>query len=257
MKKSFKEMEEMISDREIALNNQEVYLLRLVIHDYKTFEIIDFLEIQIDHYFHMINSIKSKLKCNTWYQVIIKSFKNGTLKQEDFIDDIVKNEAVLYSELLANHLIKSGADLTHIAKLVKEFLVKCDIKLRDNNKENFSKSEQDYLDLKFKGKGEESIKKRLKMGSKEIETIQESVLDKLSSNNWFNAFKKAFHLEIVSKYDKLDLHIDIESTNTASNMISFYSFKNMSMKEKQLAVYHELLRYYTIIEYKFLEQANL
>lgn len=257
MKEIYRQKEEVISEREIGLNNQELYLLRLVMHNYQTIEITEFLEIQIDHYFYMINSIKSKLKCNTWYQVIIKCFKNGTLKQEDFIDEIIKKEAVIYSEVLADYLMNSDVALAYIAKLVKEFIVKCDNKLRDNNKENFSRTERDYLDLKFSGKDEEYVKKRLNRSVKEVDSLQEEILNKLSTNNWYSAFKKAFHLKIISKPDQLNLHIDVEATNTASKMISFYTFKNMKIKEKQLAVYHELLRYYTTIEFKFLEQADL
>lgn len=258
MKNVYKQKEEEINfNREIALNEKEVYLLRLFLHGYQTFEITDFLEIHIDQYFHMINSIKSKLRCITWYQVIIKSFKNGSLKQEDFIDDIVKNEAVFYSELLIEPSSKPEIELDYISKLVIEFITKCDNKLRFNNKENFSSSELDYLDLKFKGFEEDIIKKRLDRSLKEIETLEENIFYKLNTNNWFNALKKAFHLEIVPKHNILDLHIDVEATNTASNIVSLFSFKNMSIKEKQLAVYHELLRYYATIEFKFLEQADL
>ena len=240
-----------------SLSLTEVFVLRLTLHEYSDFEIIDFLEIELEGLFKTLNSIKYKLNANSFFQIVVVSFKKGFLNPEDFVNDIVKNQALLYSETITSYLVQPNIDTDIISNLVLEFYTQSEFKIRDNNKEHFSSLEQDYLDLKVKGVNEEVLEKRLKIGYKEADSMQQTLFKKLKTNNWYNALKNAFHLDMISKPNKLMRYTDIEVTNTMSNMISFYTFKNMVLKEKQLAVYNELIRFYTKLELFFLEQVDL
>ncbi|WP_335973301.1 hypothetical protein [Gaetbulibacter jejuensis] len=257
MKKNVFSEVEVISNRALNLNTTEVYVLRLILHGYSNFEIIDFLEIELDRLFKTIDSIKFKMGCTSWYRVIIKSFQLEVIKQEDFIDEIVKQQALIFSEKIATNIFVQKVSNKDVKKQIIEFYHHCNSVLKHNNKENFSVDEREYLKLKFKGLSNDNISGKLQLGNDKIDLVREGLFLKLKANDWYNNFKKAFQLEILNKEDYLSLDIELEAIDIAVNIISAFSLKNLSEKEKQLMVYDELLRMYTTIEFNYLSKALL
>lgn len=242
-------------EQSFDLTKKEIYFLRLVLHNYATFEILDFLEIEIDHYFFMITSIKSKLKCESWYQAILKSFKNNILKHEDYIDDIIKEEAERYSAIIINKQDYSINKELVIESLIIEYSRDSSNKLKVNQTDKLNQDEEELIWLKYKGFKEGEILVKLNKNSSYLYSTEENVFSKLNVNNWFNTFKKAHLLETLIDEDNPKISISAEIKSTASKIISFFFLKNITDKEKQLMVYHELLNYYAKIQFNFLEQA--
>jgi DNA-binding CsgD family transcriptional regulator len=255
-KKVFSEVETTMS-RTHTLNKTELYVLRLILHGYSNFEIIDFLEIELDQFFKVEQSIKFKLGCTSWYKVIIKSFQLEVIKQEDFIDEIVKQQALMFSEKITTKVSAQKVSNKEVKNIIIEFYQHCNTALKQSNKENFSIDEREYLKLKFKGLSNDSINGKLQLGNEQIDVVREKVFFKLKVNDWYNNFKKAFQLDILKKEDYLSIDIELEAIDIAVNIISAFLLKNLSEKEKQLMVYDELLRIYTTIEFNYLSKALL
>lgn len=238
----------------VSLNSDEVYIVRLVLHGLTTNQIIDFLDISIDHYLNYINSIKTKLNCDTWFKSVIKCFDLGILKHEDFIDDLVKANALRYSEKLLDINIIQKQSLETITLTVVSFLEAANTALFKLNEEKFSIDEINYLKLKFGGMCNVKISKNFNFSNQQMIGFQEALFLKLAVNDWYNAFKKAFQLQIIQLDSKGITNQYKEAQNSAAYILAIFYSKSLSEKEKQLMCYNELLKAYALIEFSCLAQ---
>ncbi|MBB3123366.1 hypothetical protein FHS04_000863 [Mesoflavibacter sabulilitoris] len=239
------------------LNTKEIYFIRLVLHGYKTYDIVKYLEIEIEQYYKIINSIKLKLNCTSWYKVVIKSFELEIIKLEDFLDNLVKEEALLFEEEIMSKLIKEKVSNKEIRYLVSDFYNSCTSKLENLCTDVFSEEEKFFLRLKFEGNNDESIERKLKLEPEEVNTYQEKLFIKLQVNDWFNALKKAIQFGVLKIKDELHVDFEIHVYEVSVNMISINSFKNYSYKEKKLSIYLQLLRFYSKLELDYLSKASM
>lgn len=219
----------------IILNKNEIYCLRLSLHGYNTSKICDFLEVNIDTLYNIKKEIMYKLKCSSWYESILKAFQYNFLKHEDYISETVK-EKILN---LSNQILKNiSADLNkesinYIISEILELLKSC-------NKKIFNKSFIINEDTWLKGITNYYINEQLNLTpSKTFHKI-------------FNTFKNGFQFKKHNE-DIFLKNTEIQTIESASKIAFYISNKNnASDKEKELMVYHEIIRYYTKIEYNYL-----
>lgn len=241
----------------LKLNAREVYLIRLILHGFTAIEIKSFLEIELDQYFQTIAVIKLKLGCSSWYQVIIKGFKSHLLNHEDFIDNLVKQQALVSCN---DFFINRNLYVNNHNKIYQDLLafqLKCNQLLKQAKKEDFSIVEQQYLQLKFNGVANQFICEKIRLKPCQLDVLQENLFIKLQVNDWYNSFKRAFQFELLTKRDNASPHIDLETEDTVSNISSIFTIRSFNDKEKELMIYHELLKYYSKIEFQYLSQASL
>jgi DNA-binding CsgD family transcriptional regulator len=260
MIKQYREVTAFIDNKKVFLSNNELYCLRLMLHEHSIFEIADFLETDISNVFVIRDSVIRKLNSETWYSTIIKAFQYNFLSRYDFVNPIVKQEAILFSHLLIEKIFgatNASKSVNYLRDAVTEFFNTCQAKLLAENKEHFSLNEKRYLELKFKGLTNDFIDKELKLKKGKTETISKDLFAKLQVNELFNSFKKAFHLELIPKDEDFVIYTEVEAIETASRIASLTSYTKNTIKEKELIIYHELIGYYTKVEFKFLRQAKL
>ncbi len=117
----------------------------------------------------------------------------------------------------------------------------------------FSNKELEYLRLKYQGVNEEDIAKEMKFKYKRDHSKMETlILNKLSVNNWYNAFRKAFNLQLLNRKDFLSIDIKEEVSAFSTKIVDALSSKELNEKEKELKVYLMLLSFYSKIEYNCL-----
>ncbi|TGV04481.1 hypothetical protein [Flavivirga rizhaonensis] len=117
----------------------------------------------------------------------------------------------------------------------------------------FSNKELEYLRLKYQGANEEEIAKELQFKYKrEHSNMETIILNKLSVNNWYNAFRKAFNLQLLNRKDFLSIDIKEEVSVFSTKIKDALLSKELNEKEKELKVYLMLLSFYSKIEYNCL-----
>lgn len=117
----------------------------------------------------------------------------------------------------------------------------------------FNDKELDYLRLSYKGVDKEEIAKELEFKHKrEHKDMEQLIWNKLSVNNWYNAYRKAFHLQLLSRKDFLFVNIRDEASTFSAKITNILFSVGLSDKEKELKVYLALLSFYTRVEYSYL-----
>ena len=248
---------EMIINKTVSLNANEVYIVRLVSHGLTTVQITDFLAITTDQYLNYIKSIKLKLECESWFRAVLKSFKLGILKHEDFIDELVKVKALNYSFKLLKIVNEQKQTLEFVTLAIISFFEDSEKVFLELNTMEFLSQEINYLQLKFKGFDHIEMSKSFNFSESESFDFQERLFRKLEVNDWYNAFKKAFKLKIIDIDTNLNTNHFNEAGKVATNILAISLFKSLTEKEKQLMIYNELLKYYALVEFSCLSHVQL
>ncbi|GAA3613661.1 hypothetical protein Q4Q39_03400 [Flavivirga amylovorans] len=117
----------------------------------------------------------------------------------------------------------------------------------------FSNKELEYLRLKYQGVNEEEIARELKFKYKrEHSNMETLILNKLSVNSWYNAFRKAFNLQLLNRKEFLSIDIKEEVSVFSKKIKDALLSKELNEKEKELKVYLMLLSFYSKMEYNCL-----
>ena len=191
-------------------------------------------------------------------QAIIRGFELGILKKEDYIDSIIKEEALIYSEKILKNVNNETYSKEDYAGILMLFLSSCDCSMAKTLKKKYTRVEKKYLTLKFKGITDKDINRVLKLSSEDGNNLRKCIFSKLKVNDWFNSFKKAFQLKIIKKESYLTIsNLETETNKTALNILLINSDKKAAIKEKQLLIYQELLQLYGTIEFKYLSKSSL
>lgn len=84
----------------VKLSSLELLTLRLLTHDYSEKQIIDFLDLTESSYNSTIKRIKNTLITVSMFDAQLKAFDSGMLKKEDYLPQLVKDEALVYSKII-------------------------------------------------------------------------------------------------------------------------------------------------------------
>lgn len=244
-----------------SLTKKEICFLKLMMHDMPPLEISDFMEISLERLFYFRRSVMLKLGCNTWHSTILKAFKLKILKKEDYTPNIVKEVAVKYAQVILSEFLVGKIMEIDNFKLHKKlelsivkFYRESEKELSNAKTEVFSEKEKRLLELKYEGLSSSLIEKELDLKSSEFEDIGYMVFLKLKVESWFNSFKKAFQFQLIDKQKFMHkrLIMEVEILECAAKIITMMTFNNLTIKEKELVIYTELVNFYNTIEYDYL-----
>ncbi len=117
----------------------------------------------------------------------------------------------------------------------------------------FNDKELTYLSLSYQGLNKNDIAKELQFSNARAHTDMERfIFNKLSVNNWYNAFRRAFNLQLLHREDFLSIDIEKEASVTSTKIIEILYASVISDKEKELAIYLALLSFQIKIEHSYL-----
>ncbi len=117
----------------------------------------------------------------------------------------------------------------------------------------FNDKELTYLSLSYQGAKKKDIAKKLSFNNTRAHANMERfIFDKLSVNNWYNAFRRAFHLQVLNREDFLSVDIQKEASTISTKIMEILHSGAISDKEKELAIYLALLSFQIRIEYSYL-----
>ncbi|GAA3651621.1 hypothetical protein [Flavivirga jejuensis] len=117
----------------------------------------------------------------------------------------------------------------------------------------FNDKELNCLRLTYKGLDKEDIAKELQFNSKREQTEMERlILNKLSVNNLYNAYRRAFNLQLLNREDFMTADIKKEASIFSEKIMDILFSIGVSDKEKELKVYLVLLAFQMKIEYSYL-----
>lgn len=241
----------------VKLSSLELLTLRLLTHDYSEKQIIDFLDLTESSYNSTIKRIKNTLITVSMFDAQLKTFDSGMLKKEDYLPQLVKDEALVYSKIITEKIKEEVVSKEQLNGLIFLFLNSCKYNFLKNHTVNLSEEELKILKLSYKRTPKKHIQQELNISRTRLMTLKTEILNKLQVNHWCNVYKRALELQLLgSKSSENTINLDSEIVVHTSNMIAEHSSKNLLDKEKELAVYHSLLNFYATLEFNFLSQAE-
>ncbi|MDD7886225.1 hypothetical protein [Flavivirga sp. 57AJ16] len=250
------------NELDIELTVLEHYYLRLYMHNLTNKEISDFLEINIDELYLFKCDLKAKFKSQNLTELLVKAFRGKFLIKDDYLNDVVKKEALKLAQEIISDFFDIPNNSTLYFKLresVLDFHSSYKVKFYESNNKlksarALTKSELNYIRVKaFNFKNNKEIKDELGLVvDKSVEAIQRSIYTKLGVNNWFNVFLICYQLGFFksSCYFKT---IENESHTCVKKIIHIKeNLKEISLKQKQLYVYTELLAFFGEVSFSCL-----
>ncbi len=243
-----------------SISNVEIYFLRLTLHGQTSNEIAEFLDVDLERLYDIERGLLIKCDTSNWYNLVLKGFKLNLLKPEDFVNNTVQNAASLISCEISNLLDSKDSEyisVNTIKDCCLNYLTHCYTKLKESNSVRFSKNEIEFLKLKFDGHGIDNLTKMLKLDDESIEKLKEQLFEKLGVLDWFNCYKKVFEYDIIQKQDYLDSELEVLATELSTKLITMQTFEHGSPKDRELYIYHNLLKFYHTIELEYLSKSKL
>ncbi|GAA4936086.1 hypothetical protein GCM10023314_05540 [Algibacter agarivorans] len=240
-----------------SISNVEVYFLRLTLHGQSVNEIAEFLDVDLENLYEIEKGLFIKFYTSNWYDLVLKGFQLNLLKPEDFVNNMVRNTANLFSCEINNLLNSEGSDhisINTIKASCLNYLANCYRDLKGNNTARFSKIEIEFLKFKFNGNETDNLSIKFELDEKSIEKLKKHLFEKLGVQDWFNCYKKVFEFDILQWQDYLDIDIDVLAIELSAKLITIQTFKHVSLKERQLFIYHDLLKFYHTIEIAYLSK---
>ncbi|AUP81233.1 hypothetical protein [Flavivirga eckloniae] len=117
----------------------------------------------------------------------------------------------------------------------------------------FNDKELSYLRLRYQGINKDTIVEKLQLkNKKECAEIEKLILNKLSVNNLYNAYRLAFNLELLNREDFMMADIKKEASKFSEKITKILLSTKISDEEKELEVYLILLVFQMKIEYSYL-----
>lgn len=113
-----------------------------------------------------------------------------------------------------------------------------------------TKEEAKYLQLKFQGADTKTISKLLNIDRAEDTKMRNRVFEKLEVNNWFNAYRKAFHVLDNDLY--LSQALDAEINKCVKKIKNIDVQHGYIDAEKRAAIYSELLEFYSALKFNYI-----
>jgi hypothetical protein len=244
------------------LTYQELLIVRLSAHDYEPSAICAFLDVSLINLHLLKESIKTKLKCNNWYEVVIKAFKLNLIEKEDFIPEFVKDGALKCVENMMQSYYMFVLDkpydygqITHKFKtLFLEFYKQSQHILFQKNKYDFSLKEIQFIEYTYLRYDSNTIETHLDLTPGEYVNLCYQLFLKLESDEWFNCIRKAFQYRLLSKekyWNTFDMDLLIHKL--VSNFLQWIDLEEtVLIKEIHGRMYKGIIKLYNHLEYNYL-----
>lgn len=238
----------------IKLNFIQCAILKTCAIGKSEIEIQRLLEIDQIAYDNNLHELFDKFQTTNFYDIVKLSLLNNQLSRYDFVKDTVKKIAIKYSKSIFDNLNSSslyGNNRNLMNRMLSHFII--DIHKSFINEASYNELtplKMEYLEF-FKA----GLKNSKMIAEEEVNPIQRKIIDKFKSNNYFNATRRIFELNLVSKsiinpeYESCNKKLQI---TTGQKIESVFFIDKYSDKERQLCIYFDLINYYNKLEDKLL-----
>ena len=245
--------------KDIVLHSDELLYLRLYVHGLNNKQISNFLEINSSEAYLIRARLKLKYGANNWLAIICRAFEHNHLKKIDFVDDAVKNQATLRTEIIFNHYIKRTGNYSNaiLKQKILEYYYLCENILR--KKPNL-KNKVTELEIKFieglpynSGLSDPEILNKLNFKNpKELSIFKRTIFKKFNTENWVTVYKISLRENLICGATNYYNKIVDQEVEECTNKIAAIRNLRLQSYEKKLAIYTELLRFYTNVEFNCL-----
>lgn len=233
---------------------QRVYL-RLVLHNYADKEIAQFLEMSLGKALRIKLSILNKFGTDDLRQVLFETFKQEVLNHSDFMEELVKEEALKFTNKIFLKTIMSSPSpfwpQNSVRKLILDFNNSCKERFLNeaSSLPRLKSSQIKFLQYYFNGKGETWIMETMKLSHKSYLSLERQILDFFSVNCMYNAVRKGLQYGIIKDDSNYIVGKQAHILNKAIESIS--SLRNLNLGSNQLHklhIFESLLEYYGLSE---------
>ena len=246
------------------LSSDELTFLKLFVHGYNNSDFLRYFSLDEEVIAERIMSIQCKFRVKNWQTIIKKAFHEKILKPADFTERSIKELSSKFAIRIFNeHQSKTDFDFESLKETLMDFIYNCNHELAFNRSiEDF---EQKTLSLKLKLKerklielvyigiwDERKIAKLLLVPIKKVSVMKQNILYVLSANSWYNAIRKAFQLNILSKQKYASVDLKQEMEMRCQLIIGILTEQNSKEIKAKLKIYDELLDFYNVYEYSCL-----
>lgn len=242
----------------IKLNFTQCAILKMSAIGHSEIEIQKLLEINQTTYDKNFNELFEKYKTNNLFIIINLLLYNNQLSRYDFVKDNVKKISIKYSKSIFEN-IKSisyfNNKRTITSKILSHYII--DIHKSFINEASYNElvplQIEDIEYLKLNLKNHQNLKQNFIMD--ELNSTQKNLITKFKANNYFNATRRVFELNLVNKsifnteYDSYNKKLQI---STSQKIESIFYIDKYNEKERQLCIYFDLINYYNKLEDKLL-----
>ena len=248
---------EIIYDLE-KLSNDELFYLKLFTHNYTDQQIAEFLCVGKKQVDEIELNLRKKLKTKDCVSTIVKAFEYGILDKYDFVHELVKIEAIKITSRLEFHFQTGEIDENIIRREVSEMLKNANSELKKYHEKNLNvkditEVEKRYLKLMFEGHNRFDIIKELKASSAQVfHDFKKSTFKKLQVNCFYNAYRKAFELQMLID-DKKNTHQRTEVRKIVKAINESLQEQGNRVFEKE-KIYRLLIKCFNNINYKLLHK---
>lgn len=241
------------------LSPKEEFFIKLLAHNCSDYEMENFLDTNKNQRQLIFMQLKSKLHTTGCYDTIKKAFSIGLLKEYDFIHEVVKKEIIETTAKIEFYHKTLELDEDLLKKMINTMLEKS----RDNLKSYYlttidlsqiSQTEIDYLKMLFEGQNKMTTAKELKLSIHQaFYELKNQLFQKLNVNSYYNAFKKAFELELFNdSKEAYSKRVEIKATvNKIMNSKESLQYESKFYNEQ---IYRLLVDCYCKIKYKSLHR---
>lgn len=239
------------------LNSYELFYLRLFTHGFNPKEVSEFLEINQSKVYQIKKSIVTKFDTNNWVKIVAQSLKNKILRQLDYLEPVVKEQALRYTQTIyEGFLIPHDVDRiqTKLRQCILNFYLTTNSKLKHyyfnkNSVDKLTTKELLYLRLSYSNTHTKEVLKQLNLSKTDnLKRLRRNIFKKLDTNNWFNTFKKAIQYNLIDSSNNSGVSLNSELTNSTNNILRLRYLKRLSNPEIKLYVYNELLELFSTVE---------
>ncbi len=237
-------------------SRREIYFFKLIALNVDCKTISDFLELSKNEVVGLYNRIAAKTGKVNSFEIIDYAFREGILKEDDYVDLIVKKEAESTAVEICRYINSKHYDFSadYLKERIQNFLADCGDKLLDEHldltKNSLGQKRIALIKQKFnlvRDINTQYIEDPIFLG-RESKDEEDDLLKKMKVNCWYNAFRKAYHMKIIKTdtINALDLQVRILELGNRIHQIKHAKLHRQ--KEKILLVYTNLIELYRFIE---------
>lgn len=236
------------------LSKDELYFLRLFIHNYSLEEIQEFLSLPKDKVMQIEHEAMLKLEVNTSYMMVVKSFREKIVSDYDFADELSKKLCLNMTSTLIERNKEKVVNVeleNNLKNLLSNYEQQLENKAKIlNNEDVLNKTEMAFLNLRFL----DDVSSYIDIGNKNHElfltsfgfvkehiTSYDLIISKLKANSWYNAYVKAVELQLIEKPKSLKKKVEMKMNSCKRNISSILDRKSTSEKDRFNNIYRELV----------------
>ena len=231
------------------LNEMEIFVSRLLPFGMTVIEISEFLEIEKEETFRLIDNLKQKVGYSTLFETTIQLFKLNVLNHFDYADHGTKRNALIISKSILNAK-KSNSEIIDLNQFIyknilsffeiTKFDIECELSI--NNRRAIL---NDIVTKISRCKTDELYQRK-------YANLRLKLFDILNVDNWYGAYKRMFDLRLNIDNKELGKSVKTEALVLAQEISQILSHSHFNEKEIESIFYFELVNLYNKLQYNYI-----